>query len=44
MALCLDLETCCDTVFFGFESVEVDGIGFVAQRGIGPLSIRSREN
>ena len=40
--MCHDLETCCDTVYW-FESVEVDDL-IVAQRGIGPLSIRSRVN
>ena len=43
MTLCHDLETCCDTVFNGLESVEVDDL-IVAQWGIGPLSIRSRVN
>ena len=35
MTLCHDLETCCDTVFIGLESVEVDDL-IVAQRGVGP--------
>ena len=30
--------------FIEFESVEVDGFMLVAQRDIGPLSIRSRVN
>ena len=43
MTSCHDFGDVLRHGLFGFESVEVDDL-IVAQRGIGPLSIRSRVN